>query len=196
VKPSEVEIAISELLDGHLEHEATLSLIDRLLQCEKSRKFYLDSRLLDKRLAEVRAHEPEEPMSDKLWRRIRGKSELPASSRPWFVRVPAWVPVLAAAVFVLVMGLGIYRAFLTADPLSAEQVLQVSLESRKGVMTDQRFLRIAKEVLESDRKYQLKMLEVMREVSEYYPEMEGDRNDEFTGEEGGAEARPRDDGDV
>ncbi len=195
MKRSEVELAISELLDGNLEREQTLNLIDRLLQDERSREFYLKGRVLDKRLDEMRDRVVEKPMSGSLWKRILVKSGLPAPPRSWTSRVPAWIPTLAAAILVLALGLTLYRGLFSNDPLDTDRVLEVALESRAGIMTDQRFLRLAKELLESDRKYQMKMLEVMKEVADYYPDPEMG-GEELRNEELSAETDSRDDRDA
>lgn len=182
---NDVKMVISTLLDGACDGKKVPDIIDHIFHCESCKIFYLGARQLDRRLDEVRTPN-EKTMPGVLWRQISEESEL----RPktfGLHRLPFWVPVLAAAVFLLLFGLGTYRWLFPPAATLADRTLNVVLESKPERMNDRRFVTIARELLESERKYQFKMYEVMKDITSQYPRVEGSQpgeGDEREYEEG------------
>ena len=138
------EMQISELLDGDLEGESILETVDLLLANEDLRQFYLKGRALDKRLAEVRIKNNEQPMSGSLWDSI---STNVGWRRPRLIRGPWRFALAAAALLMLVVGF----AFIDLQgPQVIEQAavqeskeIKVNFEAKQAEMTDFRFVSLA-----------------------------------------------------
>ena len=179
------EIEISTLLDGELEPERVLPLLDALARDGGLRRFYQRARSLDAALLAGDLAPEAAPASPGLWDRIRAGLEAgtnrPASWKggwrggaglPRMVRVPAWTLGAAAAVFVVLLA---WRATpdlparLRIGPGAAVEsggLIEVGLGSRPEAMNDRRFALLTAQLLEADPRYRRKMLQVMEEVQD------------------------------
>jgi hypothetical protein len=177
------EIEISALLDGELEPERVLPLLDALARDAGLRRFYQRARSLDAALLAGNLGPEAAPASPRLWDRIRAGMEAGTSSPAWWkggwrggtglprmVRVPAWTLGAAAAVFVVLLA---WRAApdlstrLRIGPGAAAEsggLIEVGLGSRPEAMNDRRFVELTAQLLEADPRYRRKMLQVMEEV--------------------------------
>lgn len=160
----ELESKISCLVDLHLEGEDLLETIDHVLECRRCQAFYQKARSLDKRLGEVRGHNPETAMSPQIWHRIRRASGWPSPRFSFGSTRFLWAGIMAATLLVGSLGLWALTAFHRATMQLPEQI-DVVLEGQPDKMTDTRFVLMTKELLEADRKYQYKMLEIMRDFA-------------------------------
>lgn len=169
------EIEVSSLLDGQVHGEAILCVIDLLLADEEARDFYLSSRALDKRMAEVRLQENETPMPNTLWHGIARQAGLRSAVIVPFSK--AIQPFAAAAALVIAAVALSLIAFVSPQaPLDSKQEMVINLEANPEGLNDSDFVRITRQLLESDRKYHQKMFEIMRIVTtddELYQSIEG-----------------------
>lgn len=188
------EIEVSELLDGQVQGEELLCVIDMLLADDEARDFYLSSRALDKRLAEVRLQEPEKPMPNNLWNGIARQVGLQNATILPFSR--AAQPFMAAAALVVVaVALGFLAFMAPQEVITSDQEVVVNLEANPEGLDDREFVRLTRQLLESDRKYHQKMYEIMRIVNTdnelYLPfEADGETENREVLQEAGEEAGP------
>lgn len=160
------EVELSALMDGALQGDDLLDTCDHLAKCEACRGFYLNARLLDKRLVEMGAPHTEQMMPGRLWNRISRGSGLRRGISWISGQTLLWGSLAAAALILLGMGLWFFRA-LDDDVPDAElgRVLQVNMNASLSPMNDHRFLLMVKELLEADKKYQTKMVEIIQELA-------------------------------
>jgi hypothetical protein len=158
------EIEVSTLLDGQLQGEELLCVIDLLLADNEARDFYLNSRALDKRLAEVRLPEETEPMPNKLWQGIAQSVGMRNATILPFSRVMQPFVAAAALVFAAV-ALGIIAFMNPQAQVAADREMVISLEANPEGLTDTEFVKLTRQLLESDRKYHQKMFEIMQIVT-------------------------------
>lgn len=175
------EILISAFLDDDLGRPEELELLDHLAACPSCREFYRDARAVG---ALARAADPVAvaPAPPGLWAGIASASS--PGLRP---RAPWWLPVAALLVIALGVGFVVASGGRSGRPAGLPSEVRVDLGSRD--MTEARFLEITREVLESDRRYQRAMLQVMDEVLSTVPASEGGGDDPENGETDGE--RPR-----
>ncbi len=178
-EPHELALAeISALIDGEADVARTLEVVDLLVDSEDAREFYRRSRALDG-LVQAAATVPRVEAPAMLWERIakateqtpedRQRARLALPARSSRLRVGGRT-LLAAAAVILVGLAGWWTATSlrrnTEQDLSrrAEQLAQISIGSRAGDMNDDRFLELATEILEADRRYRREMLALIGEV--------------------------------
>ena len=170
-----VEMILSATIDGAGQQEEVIEAMDHLVVCENCRDFYATARSLDLRLAEVRTNVREEPMPGKLWQRIQLAGNLPGSRGIRFRKWAYGGGFLAAALLLVSMGLGLFRSLEVALEYKPGDLVDIELESGDSLMTESRFVSIAKELLESDRKYQRQMFRIMTDINDDFPDMELDQ---------------------
>lgn len=172
------ETSLSALIDGELEVEEQLPVIDHLLECPSCREFYHRARGLDDMVVTSQSQDAD-PVPEEVWHRIAAESglgrPLPVLRGPWSVRAFG----LAAA---LILGLGLWWILPSAPegsvPETAEEELaggdvDVVLEEDRGSMSEDRFRQLTMEILKADRRYHRKMLDVMSVVTAMTTEPEG-----------------------
>lgn len=182
------EAALSAVVDGELDSVDLLPSLDHLADCPSCREFYRQARRLDGAVLAFEASRDSEAPPPAVWERIAesGAPPAPASTRG------RWLPRLAA---VLVVGFGIWalqRMPASPRPAATGEV-EVVLASDGGRMDDARFVELATEVLEADRTFHRKMLEVMTAVTEY-ESREGSLGEVDSWRESADEDSPRDAG--
>lgn len=165
---------ISALLDDELEHDRLLEVIDLLVDDAGSRNFYRRSRVLGGLMA---AHEPLPTVdaSRETWHRIATAVGAPApdlepSSRRRSLVIGPW---LAAAALLVAVAAGVLLSIGGApttgpgpDPAAVEeeQLADITVGSRPDSMTEERFITLATELLEADRRYRREMVEIINAV--------------------------------
>jgi negative regulator of sigma E activity len=190
-----LEADLSALVDGELEPARLLAVIDRLVEEPRSRDFYRRARALDG-LVEATEPLPRSEAPHEVWQRIasstgQAPATLPfrarAGSRPWSKLL---APVAAAAAVVLAISLGIWMNSERPRVAARDQHADVALETsditiggREGQMTDERFLAIATEILEADRRYRREMAEIIDLVESALPSEMGTAEPSRLGEE-------------
>jgi len=181
------ELAISAMLDGQAEPREMLAAMDHIVTCGDCRDFYRKARALDRRLEEVRTATAARPLPGDLWVRIATAAALsPPARERRFIRI-ARGAALAAAILVLALVLPQWLG--KASPGSLESAgVEVVLESNRGGMTDQRFVMLAKELLESDRRYHQQLYRIMDDLRATWPDLD---SEEFSEEEVPEEMRIR-----
>lgn len=163
-------LGLSALLDGELERDERIHVLDRLATDPGVREAYLDMRRLEE---VVNAAELPGTLPVRLWRAVlrkvgavphRGPSSLGRWLRP--VPIPAWALGVAT---VLVLTLVVWGN--VAGPVRSPEArlqpgvtIEVGLGSARDGMDDTRFVELTTELLRADRRYHRKMLEVMQEV--------------------------------
>jgi len=155
------EAALSALADGELEPVDLPATVDHLADCEICREFYGQLRALDSVLMEVEGLDVVHAVPPNGWQRIvAGRHVRPRSN------MLTWAAAIAAS---LVLSFALWDATITPRPPADRGVssgmLEVTLEQNRGRMTEQRFVELLTEVLQSDRRYHRKMYEVMGAVT-------------------------------
>ncbi len=155
------ESFLSTWLDGQLEHREQIELLDHLVGCESCRRFHVEARQLDGLIASVRPAADADVPPPEVWERIERAGVGEEQTR--FSRVPPWVG-RAAAVFLLVAGLGILAwqgpLGTVAIPVNAE----IRLGGAAGRMTETRFVELIREVLGAEPRYRTALYEIMGQV--------------------------------
>ena len=193
------ELEMSAIADGEVDTNSLTTALDHLVECASCREFYRSARAIDAVVARGKVTPPPE----RVWRRIEAEAHggvLPFPTRRalgWAARVAA-VGLVAAGLW----AIGALR--IPSMPLGHE--VEVRLESNRGAMSDERFVKMTTELLQSDRKYHRKMLEILTVVNsrmlvdegaavEQDPVLESTvlaANNGDVAEEEGAERRPSD----
>ena len=153
------EEQLSAWLDGELEREGQMELLDHLVFCESCRRFHAEARALDGLVAAVRTGADAPAPSVEIWERIQVAAERPTRRRA----IPAWA-LRAAAVLVLAVGLGSVFWFGSNDEAVRPAEAIVHLGEQAGQMTDARFVELTQEVLRSEPRYRTAMYHVMDQV--------------------------------
>ena len=154
------EEQLSAWLDGELEREGQMELLDHLVFCESCRRFHAEARALDGLVAAVRTSADAPAPSVEIWERIQVAAERPAARRR---AIPVWA-LRAAAVLVLAAGLGSVFWFGSNDGAERPAEAIVQLGEQAGQMTDARFVELTQEVLRAEPRYRTAMYHVMDQV--------------------------------
>jgi hypothetical protein len=190
----EMLLELSALLDGELDREQRVAILDRLATRGECRQIYLEMRKMEE---VVRSAELPGTLPGRLWRAVQRRAGhhgpgQGAAAWSWLrpVPIPAWA--LGAAA-VLLLTLVVWGNVSTLPEPGARRLqpgvtIQVGLGSDEAGMDDERFVELTTELLRGDRRYHRKMLEVMQEVdgSAFIAEGAGDVGD---GDEGRAGER-------
>ena len=165
------ETSVSALVDGELESTDVVATADHLIDCPSCRDFYRKARALSDLVLEAELPRDLEPAPEAVWRRIESQRARKIG-RPARAGWRRWAPRVAA---VLLLGVAVW--LLTQAPRTLRagsgDVVEVVLEQDPGRMSEARFIEVLKEVLEADRRYHRKMLEVMQAATESWPGHEG-----------------------
>ncbi len=145
---------LSEWLDDELDRAGQVEMLDHLVRCGGCRRFYAEARALAGVVAAVRTPSDAPVPSFAVWKRIKGAAR---PSRPSW----AWGAVAAA---VLAVGFMLTLVGQPAPVGPQPGDVEIQLGSNSGSMTDQRFIALATEVLQSDRRYRSAMFQVMSQV--------------------------------
>ncbi len=171
------EIDTSALIDGELTPSATLATVDHLLACPSCAELYRAGRRLDSALEAARDSGRAGELPAGLWERIESAGSPVSDDAPVTVmrprrRLPRWL--LQAAAVLVVVGAGWWAGRSWPEPRPADDgVLQVVVEGDRGSMDDQRFIQLATELLRADRRYHVKMEEIMAAVNHHTVISEG-----------------------
>jgi predicted anti-sigma-YlaC factor YlaD len=160
------EVLISSWLDAELSREEGVELLDHLAGCAACRGFYRDARQLDTLLAQARPLDETLAPHDALWRRIASAAARPAPARRTRGVRRAWlvaVPLAAALALAALLG---WLVSSTDRAGAAGQTVGAQLASRPEPMSDERFVTLLRELLQSEPRYQQAMLQVMSQVVE------------------------------
>ena len=191
----EILLELSALVDGELEREERVKILDRLAMESECRDLYLEIRRMEE---VVRSAELPGTLPGRLWRAVQKRVGHPGSVRgsggwSWLrpVPVPAWALGVSAVLLLLLLVWG--NVSTLSEPrgprLQSGVTIRVGLGSDEAGMDDQRFVQLTTELLRADRRYRRKMLEVMQEVDGSAFIAEGSR-DLGAGDEMGARERP------
>jgi hypothetical protein len=164
------EASVSAWLDGELDREGGLEVVDHLVRCAGCREFYLDARVLDGAVGVLRSGadrraRPAGRADDlgEVWGRIERKVERPRASPariPWFARI--------AALLVLGAGLAglLWSTGQGAGVAPRADDAMIALGEDAGRMSEERFLDLTGEILRADPRYHAEMFRVMRQIVE------------------------------
>ena len=144
----ETQIEISSWIDGEIAPWDALPLADHLLRCTACAEFFRRSRSLEKAIVMA----PPLPATPTTRRRS--------------LRLAPWTLPLAATVLLAIGGLALGRQ---AWRELATRPSQRIAQQPAAPMTDDRFVGITRELLESAPRYRTEMLRVMSEVAQPRP---------------------------
>jgi hypothetical protein len=189
-----LEIDLSALVDGELEPQRLLSLIDRLVDEPAARRFYRRVRALDG-LVEAVEPLPRAEAPNEVWQRIAAATGQTPGALPFRARrgprlaPKILAPLVAAAAVVIAISLGVWTNRERAPGAPAVEEGAAAVESditigaREGQMTDERFLALATEILEADQHYRREMVEIIQLVESALPSEMGSAEPSRLGEE-------------
>ncbi|HUP24335.1 MAG TPA: hypothetical protein VNB06_15495 [Thermoanaerobaculia bacterium] len=188
-----LEAELSALVDGELESQRLLQVIDRLVEESSARRFYRRARALDG-LVEATEPLPRTEAPNEVWQRIASATGQSPGTLPFRARslprlsTRILAPLVAAAALVIAVSLGVWanaqrptRGALME--VGAADVGDITIGGRAGQMTDERFFALATEILEADRHYRREMLEVIQLVESALPSEMGSAEPTRLGEE-------------
>ena len=150
------EVEISALVDGELEPDRVLPVVDHVAGCPDCRRFFLDARRLDAVVAPTR---DTAPAPVELWPGIAAAGGL-ARRPPW--ALPRWALAAAAMAF---GALGLWTVLSVAGAAPGTSRIETALSGRPGAMSERRFVQLTVELLEAGPRYRRAMLEVLREIA-------------------------------
>jgi hypothetical protein len=167
------EVNISALLDGELEPQALLPLLDHLGSCPRCRAFYEDARELGRLAAALPVSEtapaPHAPAAAAPPpARERAGTVAPAARGAWrrLFQPPVWAWGAAALLLLAIGFAGGHLAHglpeLSAPPSDAP--VEITLGEDRGVMDQERFVALTIELLRADPRYHREMLQVLQQV--------------------------------
>lgn len=164
----QMEEKLSTVLDGECPRRDFAEILSHTLHCPSCREFFEDGRALQMRLISPE-NATEEPKSSRMWEQIALKGGLKRRSY-WTKFRKLWpvIPGIAAAIFIALTLWGL-SSILSSQTASTPSE-PIALEGQRGSMTEPQFVDMVRDLIQSDRKYQLEMLRVMREVVQVYPE--------------------------
>lgn len=168
-------LEISALVDGELEAEAILEVVDHLTRCAACREFYRQARVLAQGVVTVdpRRHAP----APELWTAIAKASSttVPVAQQTVGPRRPTLVALAAAAV----LAIGAYFLLKPVSPAPSAPVAVATQMPREIVlgggaeaMTDQRFVELTTELLEADPRYRRELRSILQQVAVNAPAAE------------------------
>lgn len=171
------QIELSAALDGELESGRCLGVLDHLTDCRDCRSFYRQARTLEGMLEAAGRVPATQELPAGGWRGVVERLPSPSAADDRG-RVPFQVAAAAAVTLFIVMA--VVLAPLPRRParevgttsLEAEQdaeLAAVVVGSRRGRMSEERFLALAKEILESDRRYRREIVDLLTAVESEVP---------------------------
>ena len=173
-----VQASLSALLDGELDALEFAPVVDHLVDCADCRRFHEQARSLDGLVATAAGIGRDTPPApEAVWDRIVAEPA-PQARRSWSRSWPAWASAAAAS---LVLGLGL--AFVAFDGQAARspglpdsggsETEETVLIAGRGAMTEARFVELARELLQADRRYHRAMYEVIQTATSGRKDREG-----------------------
>jgi len=166
------EVNISALLDGELEPEAWLPLLDHLTRCPRCRAFYESARQLETLAAHcpgalpLSGSSPDRPAASAAPPTRPRASAGPTGAWRRLFRPPAWAWAAAALLLVAIgfsSGL-LVRTLPQFEMPSPETPVAITLGERPEGMDQERFIALTIELLQADPSYHREMLRVLRQV--------------------------------
>lgn len=168
------ELEMSAVMDGEVDARALTAALDHMVDCPACRDFYRSARAVDAVVTEGKASPPPE----RVWRRIEAEARggvIPFPAR----RAVAWAARVAAVGLVAV---GLWAVGVLHVPsLPIGDQVEVQLESDRGAMDNERFVKLTTELLRSDRRYHRKMMEILTVVNSRLLVEEGDAEEQEPG---------------
>lgn len=160
-----IEANISALIDGELSRDDLLKSIDMILENGDARRFYNEARALESLVSRHRETDPmHEELPNGLWDKIEKEYRQPEAK---VVRLGGVFTKVWAAAAAILIAVGIWAGVWQLPQATAlPQPVNITLSENKGEMTEKRFVELASELLQADRSYHRKMLEVMQTVTE------------------------------
>jgi hypothetical protein len=188
-----LEADLSTLVDGELEPQRMLAVIDRLVEDPGSRAFYRRARALDG-LVEATEPLPRTEAPNEIWQRIANATGQSPGTLPFRARTLARLspkvlaPLVAAAAVVIAISLGLWTNSHRGTPgepvdIAAIDSGDITIGGREGQMTDERFLALATEILEADQHYRREMIEIIQLVESALPSEMGSAEPTRLGDE-------------
>ena len=176
----EHEVNVSALLDGELHGDDVLQCVDHLLTCRECRRLYGDARGMEDLLAAAQAYSHVSGETAQLW--DKAQKTAPPPSRVAILRVaPPWAWRIAATL-VAATALWLFGASRLSRGPDQDTTIHVQVGARPELMNEDRFVDVTRELLESDRRYRRKMLEILTAVNQDAESGEGLRQADFSGE--------------
>jgi len=170
----ELETKLSAALDGELNSDEVPRIMEHLAKCSECRNTYLTMRSLNARIREFEDIDHEEVLpSDKIWNNIAIQAGFRNKSFNGYLKFWPIIPGIAIIITILSFVFGAQNLLFPEN--SSAQENAITLEEHSDAMTEQRFVQLVQELIQSDRKYQFEMLRVMKEIVQIYP---GDHNSE------------------
>jgi negative regulator of sigma E activity len=169
----ELETKLSAALDGELNSAEVPLMMEHLAKCSECQNTYLTMRSLNARIREFEEIDHEElPPSDKIWKNIAIKVGFRNKAFNGYLRF--W-PIVPAVAIIIILSFVFGAQNLLFPENTNPQENAITLEEHSDAMTEQRFVQLVQELIQSDRKYQFEMLRVMKEIVQIYP---GNHNSE------------------
>lgn len=176
---------VSALIDGEIDREQLLPTLDYLVNTGRAREFYRQARAIDGVLHGFGEKPTREQPGVELWRRIvddatavtpaadessRGDDVSEPQAPHWWSR-HGWLAAAATLILAVLVWVGLGSPVSdqpesTVDGDRVAALEEVTIGGRAGEMTDSRFLSLATELLQADRRYRQEMLELMVAVEE------------------------------
>ncbi len=180
----EWEANISALFDGELDRDTTLDTVDKLLLNPELQRFYREARLLHKEFDWKNTETVTlTTLPTGLWKKIEKKGlnvpqkvwGMPASSFRW----------LAAASVILFLTVTVAKVDWSSvlfhiTRMENKGPIQIELGEGNNNMTEDRFMAMTAELLQSDKRFHWKMLEILQQVTETKPNAERNLRHEET----------------
>jgi hypothetical protein len=160
------ESELSALLDGESDARTAVTVLDHLTHCESCQDFYQRLRHLQG-IIDRMPQQAASSLSAALTRSCDTDDPIPSSHPRARIRsLPEWAWAVAAVLIVAVGLLGITQlGMLSSRPASqSAQTLTIRLEENKGQMSGDRFVELVTELLQADRQYQFKMLDILTAI--------------------------------
>ena len=184
---------ISSLLDGEFEQDQLLETLDFLVGTQQARKFYKNARALQGLVESAESTEartqvrPDPTGWAAVTKRLQDgpqEAEVPTRATPFPLskpsppanenQGPSWIMGLAAAALLATVG-WLSVQFLdsvprgntppeTATVRDGSSTPELTIGAEEGHMTDSRFIELATEIVEADRKYREEMLALMTAI--------------------------------
>lgn len=158
----EYEVELSALIDGESDPATAVELLDHVIQCASCSEFYRELRSFQS-LVDDLSPEPAPEQAEAPARRERRFR--------WLGATPRWAWGAAAVLIVAVGAIGLWisgpfepSSGPPLEPLGRERI--ITLDRDKGSMNEQRFVELATELLQADRRYQQEMYQILTQVGQ------------------------------
>lgn len=143
-----MQVELSALMDGELEHDEILRVLEHLQDCKPCSELLAEMRRLEGALQPLRATVKAERRAG-MWRpgaRLRA------------------IGVAAAVLVAFIGGWTLSESSASIDIPHQDEILELSLGEESGKMADAQFVSMTVELLRADPRYHRAMLEVLEDV--------------------------------